>query len=250
MTASDELALLAKASVDGVASPVDLGEDLDRCLWVLLAAHNLSPGKALTANEVSLVLREGFRLNVSRQNAQGLLDSNRSFVHRRRREGKHVYEILHDGIQRLRQHGTSDVLLVDPSHALTHVRSVQALLAASKGQVKICDPYVAPRSLDFLMTITAATELRVLTDKVDRENAVRRDLKALRRQLGYPVEVRRALSHVLHDRYVIDQSGMLIIGTSLSGSGLKQSMVVRVGEDLRQAAEQAFDSVWSSATVL
>lgn len=250
MTSSDELQQLANATLEGIAPPSDLPDDLDRCLWVLLAAHTLLPGRALTAHEVSVVLRDGPRLGVSRQRVQGLLDSNRGLAHRRRQAGKQTYEILHDGIQRMKKHGSSDVLLIDPAQALTHVRSVQALLGASQGLVKICDPYLAPRSLDFLSTITAATELRVLTDKVDRENAVRRDLKALRSQLGYPVEIRRVASRVLHDRYLIDRAGMLLIGTSLNGIGLKQSMVVRVGDDLRQAAEQAFNALWPAATVL
>jgi hypothetical protein len=43
---------------------------------------------------------------------------------------------------------------------------------------------------------------------------------------------------------------MLLIGTSLNGLGLKQSMVVRVGNDLRLAAEQGFDALWSSGTAL
>lgn len=250
MTLPDELQPLATATLDGIAPPTELSEDLDRCLWVLLAVHTLVPGRAVTAHEVSVVLRDGSRVNVSRQRVQGLLDANRALAHRRRHAGKQTYEILHDGIERLKKHGSSDVLLIDPAQALTHVRSVQALLGESQGLVRICDPYLAPRSLDFLSAITAATELRVLTDRVDRENTVRRDLKALRTQMGYPVEIRRVTSHVLHDRYLIDRGGMLLIGTSLNGIGLKQSMVVRVGNDLRQAAEQAFDALWTAATVL
>jgi hypothetical protein len=250
LTTPTDLAQLATATIDGVASPSNLPDDLDRCLWVLLAAHDLMPGTAVTAHEVSVVLRDGPRLNVSRQKVQGILDSHRQLAHRRRRAGKQVYEILHDGIERLKHHGSSDVLLIDPSQALTHVRSVQALVGASQGLVEVCDPYLVPRSLDLLATITAAAELRVLTDRVDRENVVRCDLKALHSQLGHPVEIRRVTSRVLPGRYLIERGGMLIIGTSLNGIGLKQSMVVRVGDHLRRAAEQAFDGIWGNATAL
>lgn len=250
MTLPDDLQCLGAAVLDGIAAPSDLAEDLDRCLWVLYAAHTLVPGRALTPHEISEVLRDGPRVNVSRQRVQGLLDANREHAHRRRHAGRQTYEILHGGIERLKRQGASEVLLIDPAQALTHVRSVQALFGVCKGLVKLCDPYMAPRSLDFLVTITAASELRVLTDKVDRENAVRRDLKALRNQLGYPVEIRRVASHVLHDRYLMDSRGMLLIGTSLNGLGLKQSMVVRVGDDLRAVAEEAFDALWSAAKVL
>jgi hypothetical protein len=250
LTVPDDLQELGAATLDGIAAPSELAEDLDRCLWVLFAALTLMPGRTLTAHEVSVVLRHGPRISVSRQRVQGLLDANRGLAHRQRRAGRQTYEILHDGIERLKKQGASDVLLIDPSQALTYVRSVQALFGASQGLVKLCDPYLGPRSLDFLSTITAASELRVLTDRVERENAVRRDLKALRSQMGYPVEIRRVGSHVLHDRYLIDRGGMLLIGTSLNGLGLKQSMVVRVGNDLRLAAEQGFDALWSSGTAL
>lgn len=75
-------------------------------------------------------------------------------------------------------------------------------------------------------------------------------MKAFEREHGVELEVRKALAGVLHDRYAIDDSGMLMFGTSLNGLGLKQSFVVTLGEDLRSAALAAFEATWDTATPL
>ncbi len=52
----------------------------------------------------------------------------------------------------------------------------------------------------------------------------------------------------LHDRYVIHDDGMMIVGTSLNSIGLKQSFVVTVGDDIRAMVVGAFDDAWNRGT--
>jgi hypothetical protein len=52
---------------------------------------------------------------------------------------------------------------------------------------------------------------------------------------------------VLHDRYAIDDNGMPMFGTSLNGLGLKQSLVVSLGEDVRLATLAAFEATWDKS---
>jgi hypothetical protein len=59
--------------------------------------------------------------------------------------------------------------------------------------------------------------------------------------------VRVASAAPLHDRYIIDDVGMLILGASLNGFGKKQCFVIRAGEDVRSMAMTAFDANWASA---
>ena len=119
-----------------------------------------------------------------------------------------------------------EVVFIQPENALTGVRQVQDLMGTRAGLVQVCDPYLAPRTPDYLAQLTSASEVRVLTRNIDKENTLKRDLKSLALELGVPVEIRRVGSRVLHDRYLIDDTDMLILGTSFNGIGLKQSMVV------------------------
>jgi len=66
---------------------------------------------------------------------------------------------------------------------------------------------------------------------------------------GRSIEVRMAASTPLHDRYIIDDSRMLILGTSLNGFGKKQGFVVQAGADVRAVVLQGFDNMWLSAAV-
>lgn len=245
----DLAAVTAVGHLPDVPPPEKLSDDIDRVLWVLLAADQSERGTTLSAHEISVILRDGFRLDVPRQRIQALLDGNRDLALRRRIGGRLAYQILDRGASKLRN-TRGDVLFIEPDKALSRVRDVQEMFGASAGQVKICDPYLAPRSLDFLARMTSCSSIRFLTDKVHEEAVVVRDLKALRLQLDVPVEIRRVNERVLHDRYLLDDAGMLIIGSSLNGLGQRQSMIVRVGSDLRSAAEAGFDTLWSGAQTL
>ena len=119
-----------------------------------------------------------------------------------------------------------------------------------RGDLRVCDPYVDPQTLDLLADCKAAASIRLLTMKIDKRTAFERDVKLFNKQHGDVLDVRVVPQRVLHDRYAIHDDGMLHFGTSLNGLGLKQSFVVSVGEDLRAAALRAFDDVWSEATQL
>lgn len=248
----DDLGQHIRAATEaaGLPPPTTLADDIERVLLVMLAAHDHLGIDSLTPHEISIALRDGFRLDVPRQRVQSLLDSNRDLALSRKARGKRKYQILDAGERRVKTAGTTDVLFIQPENALTRVREVQDLMATRSGVVYFCDPYLAPRSLDFLVTLTSASELRVLTQQVNKESAVKRDLKPLALQLGVPVEIRRVGSRVLHDRYLIDDNEMFILGTSLNGLGLKQSMVVKVGLDLRATALSEFVALWGSAVAI
>ena len=92
------------------------------------------------------------------------------------------------------------------------------------------------RTLDLLTDCKAATSIRLLTVHIDKRTAFERDVRAFRKEHGDILHVRVATQKVLHDRYIIHDDGMLFSGTSLSGLGLKQSVLVSLGEDLRSTS--------------
>ncbi len=53
----------------------------------------------------------------------------------------------------------------------------------------------------------------------------------------------------LHDRYIIDDSIMVILGTSLNGFGKKQCFVIQTGQDLRSVLIPVFDGAWNSGII-
>jgi hypothetical protein len=139
-------------------------------------------------------------------------------------------------------------VFVDPTQALSGIRETQGILADLQGDLSVCDPYVDGRTLDFLADCKAGTSIRLLTYNIKKPTAFERDVKAFNREHDSPLEVRVATAKVLHDRYIIHEGGMLLLGTSLNGLGQKQSFVVSIGQDLRSTTLQAFDALWSEGS--
>lgn len=223
--------------------------DLAVVLWILWVAKDALDLDTLSPAEVAAFSRDDLGINLTRQRVEGILNGRRDLVARRRIGGRWRYQVMQAGIDHVASAGNG-VLLVEPEKAFTQVRAIQDLLEQAGGVVRICDPYFSPRSLDFVVKCTAASEVRILTCQVHNTATFRSDLKAVQSELGVPIDVRVAASNVLHDRYVIDDVGMLILGTSLNGLGNKQSIVVTGGQDLRGMALASFDRVWNSSKPL
>ena len=134
------------------------------------------------------------------------------------------------------------------------MRAVQAVLNLHqffgdlKGSVRICDPYLDLLTVQHLEVFTAATAIRLLTYNINDTPTLRLALTALgsKRRL---VEVRKPVSDILHDRYVIDDASMLILGTSLNSFGKKQCFVIKAGQDIRTILLNNFNQIWNTATV-
>jgi hypothetical protein len=219
-------------------------DDLAIALLVLWIGRDALGLETLSPGEIATHARDDLGINLSRQRIEAMLSGRPDLVARRRMAKKWRYQIMQGGIDYVSA-AEVGVLFIDPEQALSRVRAVQDLFTGLNGIVRICDPYVAPRSLDFLVQCTRASEIRLLTGQVQKVSSFRSDLKATGTQLAIPIEIRVAADGVLHDRYVIDESDMLIIGTSLNGIGNKQSMIVHAGQDLRDAALVAFDRTWN-----
>jgi hypothetical protein len=93
-----------------------------------------------------------------------------------------------------------------------------------------------------------AKRIMLLTANITDLNALKGDLKIFAKQHGNLLEIRKVAPGLLHDRYLIHDKGMLLIGTSLNGLGLKQSFVIEIGEDIRSVVIAAFDGIWRTAT--
>jgi hypothetical protein len=198
----------------------------------------------LAPAEIATVCRDEMHINLTRQKVEGILKRERKLVARRKVDGRWRYQIMQAGVDYVSKAGAG-VLFVAPEQALTQIRAVQDLLGSLEGVLQICDPYLSPRSLDFIVQCAKASEIRVLTGQVRNKTSFLADLKAARSELGVPIEIRVATNGVLHDRYVIHDNGMVLIGTSLNGLGNKQSVVVVLGPDVRSMAMVAFNQTWA-----
>jgi len=201
----------------------------------------------MTPAQISDILCDREGIHVPRQRAAGILQKESRTVARKRYQGRNRYKIMKQGIEEIRPASLSSIY-VDPELALTQIRRMEEILASLKGDLKICDPYVENKTIDFLAECRSSSSIKLLTSNVLKESKLRRDLAAYDKEHTRKIEVRISLNGVLHDRYILHEEGMLLLGTSLNGFAKKQSFLVSLGPDIRAATETAFNRMWVSAT--
>jgi hypothetical protein len=140
---------------------------------------------------------------------------------------------------------TRSVVFIEPAAALSRLRVVQDMFGGLRGDVRVCDPYVDSATLDMLAHLDRAASIKLLSVNIKDKGGIVRDTKAFIAEHGKPLEIRLGLTGQLHDRYVIHDDGMLLVGTSLNSIGLKQSFVVALGEDIRASVLRSFADAWN-----
>lgn len=226
--------------------PAAFAEDSDRILAVL---HNakLEGLERLTAVDIAARLNRGCGLGLHWRRVSSVLLGSAGLVDRKKKDGRWHFGLLRAGEERVSA-PPSAIMFVDPAKAVQAVIGLQSLLSQCQGVVRLCDPYFDLATLQHLDACSAASEIRVLTRNV-KDGGALRALHAAFGTQGRIVNVRVAAANVLHDRYLIDSSGMRILGTSLNGFGKKQGFVISAGADMRTAMVAVFDGHWAAATV-
>lgn len=233
------------AAVNGAGVPDihTLSEDRLRCLWVLHVAKSQLHAPWMSATQVGEVLRDTYGINISRQRCASLLAADKREVANRRVGNRQEFQVMKPGSDAII--ATRSVVFIEPAAALTALREVQDMFGSLKGEVRVCDPYVDGRTLDMLAHLEHAESVKLLSMNVKDKGGLVRDTKAFIAEHGTQLEIRLGPKGHLHDRYLIHNDGMLLIGTSLNSIGLKQSFVVSLGADIRASVLTSFDTAWN-----
>jgi hypothetical protein len=226
--------------------PHNLSDDRLKVLWVLAAAKDDPELAYMTPAQISDILCDAEGIHVPRQRAAGILQKESGTVARKRHQGRNKYKIMRQGIAEITPASLSSIY-IDPELALTQIRRMEEVLASLKGDLKVCDPYIENKTVDFLAECSSSSSIKLLTCHILKESTLRRDLAAYDKEYTSKIEVRIAPNGILHDRYILHKEGMLLLGTSLNGFAKKQSFLVSLGPDIRAATEIAFNRTWLSA---
>jgi len=225
-----------------------LSKVVDRALWVL--SDLKGKGRAyLSAREIAEQLTDLHKI-ATRPNAvrMALERAPRGFVHVKGGIGGKIYEIMKSGEDHLAELEAPGVLLIEPERAYTSRRKVDELLKKWAGVIKICDPYLDPKTFDPLTAIPKGSQIRLLTKNVFETSRVRREIEAYRKEYSF-LEVRVCQDN-LHDRYVIVGDKLWLFGHSLNGLGKKEAFIVGLGSDIRLHMEPVFDKRWANSPAL
>lgn len=198
----------------------------------------------LSAAEISGELRaKGTRIHW--KTIKTALFEKHDLVDRRKRNNQWEFWTLQAGEQML-QGGDNAIIFVDPTKSVQAVQSLHGILSDLRGVLRICDPYLDHSTIEHLDACQKVTQVRLLTSKITDNGTLRR-LVAAYPSAKRTLSVRVVKGVSLHDRYMLDDSRMFILGASLNGFAKGQSFIVRAGQDMKDQMQKLFDSAWTSA---
>jgi hypothetical protein len=231
-----------------VSNAIDVGafdSTTDRLLAVMQLAR-MAGQDWMSAVELSKALQMNHGRQLHWRTIDAELNGKRELVARRKRRGRWEYSILAQGSARVAA-APQTVAFIDPVNALQATRKLHDILSQLAGTVRICDAYLDNATFEHLEACPQTADIRLLTMNVKDSGPLRR-LVGAARSAGYRIEIKVVGNRVLHDRYVLDDTQMLILGTSLNGFSKKQSFVINAGGDVRATMEREFDTLWATAS--
>jgi hypothetical protein len=193
------------------------------------------------------------KLSISRS-----LASAAGFISSRREEGEVFYKIMTKGkseIEPFLSRSKLSVVRIEKDQPRTARIELKETFALLKGEVRICDPYYGIRTLDALDYIPTKCTIKFLsvnpTDSITKLVGAIKDFKKERPKSEFRVADKTA---GLHDRFVVTDTCLIILGHGLKDIGGKESFLIRLDQslvpDLVKASIQSFDDKWNNATAI
>ena len=147
----------------------------------------------------------------------------------------------------------SQIVYVECDKPRTARKKARDIVVMMKGIIRICDPYYGVRTLDFLEMFSKKCNVRFLTAKTTEKSAkIKPAINDFKKE--YPNVEIRVYPHGsdLHDRYIITNNCLLIIGHGLKDIGKKESFIIQIDStlapDLIRTIVKVFDQRWSNSS--
>lgn len=233
----------------------DIDSPLHLSFAALSIAHDVAGHDRLSAEHIVACL-EAAGVAIKKQSVSKALaragvrvSANRSL------DDDTLYRLMTKGereIASLLGGGELSVVRIDGSSPRTARQRLGEVLSGLKGTLRVCDPYYGMRTLDSLDYFSRSTSVRFLTSKTNESGrkltGALRDFKKERPN----IELRSTSSRVVHDRYVLGDDVLLILGHGLKDIGGKESFMICLNAslvpDLIKEMIASFDDRWKAAT--
>lgn len=243
---------LAQAKADGLPPLSSLKTPLDQILWTLaVMRYELGESGYFSCAELVRLLKQ-LDLAADDQSVRNALARAGKKIDRIGQRKSAIYKITLPGKAHLQGKATEGVQLfyVDGNKPRTDRRVVIDEIGRQLvGDVLIVDKFLGEESLDLLDKLAPRGRIKILSAKlVGNERSLRREIARFITQFGgsefrlYPNP-----SH-LHDRYVITNRDLFILGHGIKDLGAKESFVVVLrdpfGREMRGQLKNLFNKRW------
>ena len=145
--------------------------------------------------------------------------------------------------------GPINLFYISGEKPYSDYRTVENILEEVTGNVLICDPYFGKNTLDLIKRLPNKCKVRFLLEK--NQDVSEDDLKRYKQERP-SFQFKLARPKGMHDRYIVDKRGLMILGHGLRDIGNKESFVVFLERSLIPTIIDdisiSFENRWKSAT--
>ncbi|NIM11660.1 MAG: hypothetical protein GTO45_06170 [Candidatus Aminicenantes bacterium] len=222
--------------------------DLDSNLEKILSVLEIKSGNEscwLTATDISKILFDDYGIHVHWKTISSILLKNTDLVIRRKRKLSWQFSILEKGREFISR-TVRKINVIDPENSIQNVITFHDFLSGLGDNIRICDPYLDTNTIEHLDSCKDGVKIKLITHNIKDSGRLRQLISAFNRSKRH-IEIKKTPISVIHDRYIIDDKIMLILGTSLNGFGKKQCFLIKAGKDIRSAMLNNFKKHWSTS---
>jgi hypothetical protein len=226
----------------------------NRSFYGLLVAHELG-FERVSATNLSVAL-DAIGVSLSSEQIRKALAAAKGQVSIRHEKGAATYRLMQDGYKYLDELAAGvSVTRIEGGKPLTARQNLAEALGQLAGIVRISDPYYGQRTVSVLAEMQRAKEVRFLTHKVgggESGAAVKGAMRDLMREMpAVSIRVVLAASTISHDRFVLTDDDLILIGHGLKDLGARDSFLIRLPNEfvkgITEEITRAFDDQWSHA---
>lgn len=232
---------------------------LEKALWILLILkHAIKYDDYLSAKEISESL---LKVDISCKYVQvsRALSRARDMIDRKKVQGEVTFKIMKKGEEYLKEIEGEDklsVVYIDGTKPWTDRKIVsKEFIKNLTGEILVIDKFFGTETLDILAEFDTNRKARFLTAKITTSgDKFNRDIKRFKMQYKnieikvYPKE------YELHDRYLLTNKEVCLLGHGLKDIGTKESFVIvlcdPMGKEIRTTLKNKFEERWAKAQVL
>lgn len=256
-----ELNLIKKFSEADTSDFPDFNykKPLEMGLWVLWVAKDKLQAKKLSAEQIASIIRDVKEISIDAKSINNAFTRAKGKTHIYHENGGVYFEIMKPGKNHLLSLitvGSVEVFYFEPGKKYSTKRILsKGILEGLQGKLQIVDPYSSERTLDILKDIKNKIEFLTRVENLNKKERDRflREVQDFKTE--YPlIEFRNYPNTDIHDRYVISENSLVILGHSLKDLGSKESFAIVLNKEssknVAEALIENFNRRWKQAARL
>lgn len=239
---------------DNYENPLEMG------LWVLWVAKDKLQIRKLTAEQIASIIRDDKEISIDVKSINNAFNRAKGKVHIYHENGEVYFEVMRPGkdhLLSLLKEESVEVFYFEPGKKYSAKRILtRVILEELKGKLQIVDPYCGERTLDILRDVkNKSIEFLTRVENISGKegSGFLRDLRDFKSEYK-TIEFRNYPNTDIHDRYVISEDSLVILGHSLKDLGSKESFAIILNKEtsrnIVEALIENFNRRWKQATPL